>query len=102
MKESDIQRQILDYLRLNGYFAVKISNSGIYRKSTDSWIPSTMRGISDIYFIGHGKQGWIEVKMPKGIVSEFQKEFISNIVSHGGMAFVARSVEDVVKKLSTC
>ncbi|MDF2563898.1 MAG: hypothetical protein K0Q53_293 [Massilibacillus sp.] len=38
---------------------------------------------------------YIEVKAPKGQLSEYQEEFQSDIESHGGMYVVARSVDDV-------
>ena len=46
--------------------------------------------------------GWmcgIEVKNEKGIVSEQQEVHIHNIIKAGGIAFVARSLEEVLEKL---
>jgi|LGOV01.1.fsa_nt_gb predicted DNA-binding antitoxin AbrB/MazE fold protein len=46
--------------------------------------------------------GWmvaIEVKNEKGVVSPQQKVHIRNIIKAGGIAFVARSLEEVLTKL---
>lgn len=84
MKESDIQAQIRDYLRLTGWFVVKIHQSlGSYR------------GIADLYALRDGQHVWIEVKMPKGVQSEHQKRFQRDIEKHGGTYILARGMEDV-------
>lgn len=41
----------------------------------------------------------MEVKKSDGVVSKEQIEFIEEFKSHGGIAFVARGVEDVLKIL---
>ena len=64
LKESEIQAQIRDYLRWNGWFVVKIHQSlGSYR------------GIADLYALRGGQHVWIEVKRPGGRQSEYQKRF---------------------------
>lgn len=41
----------------------------------------------------------IELKAPKGIVSPAQQQFIDSINEAGGLAFVARSLDDVIEGL---
>jgi hypothetical protein len=41
----------------------------------------------------------IEIKSQKGTVSEYQKAFIDRINQAGGLAFVARSLDDVIDGL---
>jgi len=83
--ESDIQRQIKEYLQLNGWFVVKIHQSlGSYK------------GIADLYALKDGRHVWIEVKMPKGRLSEHQKQFRQDVINHGGIYLVARSIDDVM------
>lgn len=84
LKESDIQRQIKEYLQWQGWFVVKIHQSlGSYK------------GIADLYALRAGRSVWIEVKTPDGYQSQDQKDFERDIKTRGGEYFVARSVEDV-------
>lgn len=46
-----------------------------------------------------GRAFWIEVKTPAGRLSDHQVRFIKNIQDAGGIAFVARSVDDVIREL---
>ena len=84
LKESEIQAQIRDYLRWNGWFVVKIHQSlGSYR------------GIADLYALRDGQHVWIEVKTDRGVQSEYQKKFQRDIEKHGGTYILARGIEDV-------
>lgn len=84
-KESEIQRAIMQYLRMCGWFVVKIHQSmGSYK------------GIADLYALKYGSAVWIEVKTPTGKQSEHQKAFETDIVSHGGRYVVASRIEDVI------
>ena len=56
-------------------------------------------GVPDIIGCFKGRLIGIEIKSEKGVVSEYQKEFIENINRAGGLAFVARSLEDVIEGL---
>lgn len=83
-KESDIQRQIKDYLQLKGWFCVKIHQSlGSYK------------GIADLYAIKDGRHIWVEVKTPMGKVSPYQEQFRRDVEAHGGKYVVARGIEDL-------
>ena len=96
MLEQHIQKQILDYLRYRGIPCYKHQNAGI-RKPDGSYIPTHTRGVSDI--IGcmpkTGRFLAIEVKRPGGKATPEQQHFIDTINQAGGLAFVARSVEEV-------
>ena len=96
IKEKDIQKAILDYLRWHKVFCWKAGSVGIYKKATDSYIPVGMKGVSDILgILPKGRFLAIEVKGPKGVLTEAQKKFIDAIKERSGVAFVARSVKDV-------
>lgn len=85
MKESEIQRGIIEYLRYTGWFVFKIHQSlGSYK------------GIADLYAIKNGRGHWIEVKTEKGRLSENQKAFKTDIETHGGSFLIARSIDDVL------
>jgi Holliday junction resolvase len=61
--------------------------------------PMSTPGVPDIIGCFKGRLIGIEIKSEKGVVSESQKEFIENINRAGGLAFVARSLEDVIEGL---
>ncbi len=87
-RESDITKQIRDYLKIRQVFHWKqIQGLG------------SAKGVSDILGIYKGKPLAIEVKTSKGKLSENQIYFLQNFKREGGIAFVARSVEDVEKNL---
>ncbi len=84
MKESDIQKQIKEYLQYCGWFVVKIHQSlGSYR------------GIADLYALRDGQHVWIEVKTSRGKQSDWQIRFQQDIEKHGGTYILARGIEDV-------
>lgn len=56
-------------------------------------------GVPDILGIYQGKMLGIEVKTKNGKPSDHQKRFIDMINREGGLAFVARSVDDVIDGL---
>ena len=99
MKESEIQKSILDLLRLKRCLVFKHRNVGIFKQSTGTYIPLAFgeKGISDI--IGCTPSGRflaIEVKKPGGRVSPEQQEFINNVNRLGGIAILAFSLDDVI------
>lgn len=56
-------------------------------------------GVSDILGIYKGRFLAIEVKTERGKLSPAQERFIQNINDNGGIAFVARSIDDVENNL---
>lgn len=76
MKESDVQRQILDYLKLKGIFH------------------------PDIICVINGQYVGIEVKAAKGKQSEHQKDFQQTLEAAGGKYILAYSLEDVLERIS--
>lgn len=102
--EREIQKVILDYLQLKGINAWR-TNSGIQFSTYKdrSYITRLApRGTPDIIgFLNNGKFLGIEIKKPGGIVSDDQNIFIDKINKAGGLAFVAFSLDDVIKKLPT-
>jgi len=84
VSETDIRRQIQDYLRLTGWFVYyNLQGLGSYP------------GLSDLVAVKGGKVVHIEVKRPGGHQSENQKRFQANLEAAGGAYVVAKSVEDV-------
>lgn len=82
--EAEIQKQIIEYLQLTGWFVFKIHQSlGSYK------------GIADLYACKNSKSVWIEVKTPRGTQSDYQKQFESDLSAQKISYMVARDVYDV-------
>jgi len=88
MKESEIQKKILDYLKLQGAYAVKV-------------IQASKAGVPDIICCYKGKFIAIEVKTPKTKynTSELQKLNIEWINQAKGIVIVAWDLEQVKRLL---
>lgn len=97
MKEQQLQKIILDYLRLKRYVAIKFNSSGIYNKKTGKYIPQPQRGISDILACSpKGEFLAIEVKVNHNKSSEEQILFIESIRKNSGKAIIAYSLDDII------
>jgi hypothetical protein len=84
MKESDIRKQIQDYLRWNGWYVYyNLQGLGSYP------------GLSDLVAIRDGRVVHLEIKQPSGRQSEKQMAFQQHIEAAGGEYMVARSIEDI-------
>ena len=98
--EKAIEKHILAFLRAKGIFAWKNQSQGtydakkgVYRRPMN---PFMIKGVSDILgILPDGKFLAIEVKSARGKPSDDQRDFIERILRDNGVAFVARSVEEV-------
>lgn len=86
--ERDITKAIRFYLAMQGIWHWKVWQ-GLGSKP----------GIADIIGIFQGKPLAIEIKTERGKLSESQAKFLARFRLEGGIAFVARSVEDVINAL---
>lgn len=68
----------------------------IFRKPS---LKYSIKGVSDILGIWKGRPLAIEVKSKTGRPSPDQIEFINKFKDKGGIAFIARSIEDCEKAL---
>lgn len=99
MIETDIQRAILEFLQYKGIFCWR-NNSGALQDKNGRLVRFGKVGSSDIMgILPDGKFLAIEVKGPKGKLSDHQKEFLDGISKNNGVAIVARSVEEVEQDL---
>lgn len=113
MAESEIMKQILVELPKHGIIASRNNLGTAYAGETifngRDVLIKNFRAVkygvfnpsgSDILGImPSGKLLAIEVKTPSGRVSEGQQDFINMVNSHGGVAFVARSVQEAVDNI---
>jgi Holliday junction resolvase len=86
--ESQIERDIVQYLRLRGYMVLR--THGPRNRPTEDGIP-------DLLAYGEWKTlpVWIEVKTPEGRISEVQAEMHAALTERGARVIVARSIQDV-------
>lgn len=101
--ESVLKRSILEYLHLKGHFVWNNPSTGTYDPRTRSFRAKrgifNIPGVSDILGITKdGRPLAVEVKTKTGKVSDHQKNFIERFTEKGGLAFVARSIEDCEAK----
>jgi Holliday junction resolvase len=82
MKESEIQYKIINFLKKEGWFVVKI-------------IRANITGISDIICFKNGVSVFVEVKNEIGKQSEVQKYVQKQIEQQGFKYILARSIEDI-------
>lgn len=103
MKESELQKSILEWLDVN-------KNIGYFWRTNPTGIGNGFRviqrgagrikGVSDIIgVLKNGKLCAIEVKIKGGTISPEQVAFMKNVNSRGGLAFIARSLDDVINVL---
>lgn len=101
--EKRIEYEILSFLRSIGIWCWKNDRQGTYdpvrkvfRKNNN---PYKIKGVSDILGVIQGRMLAIEVKAPKGVIRPEQRVFIARINEEGGIAFVARSLEQAASQL---
>lgn len=88
LTETDIKRQVKDYLSLKGYFHFPILQGlGAYK------------GIPDRIAVKDGRVLFLEIKRAGGKQSIKQIEFEQNIKYQKGEYYLVRCVEDLIKIL---
>ena len=97
MRESAIQKAILELLAYRGIYARRIMALGVPDPArAGGFRTSPMVGVADIIgVLPGGRFLAIEVKVPGGRATPKQLEFLERVNEKGGLAFVARSTRDV-------
>lgn len=99
ISEKCIENSILSYLKLCGVLCWKNDSVGIYDPTRNVYRKRRsihhLVGVSDILGIYKGRFLAIEVKSENGRLTPGQKRFIDSVNANGGIAFVAKCVEDV-------
>ncbi len=96
MKESDIQKAIIQYLTIKKIFHYR-QNSGAFKTEKGFMRAASVNGLPDIVVIKDGIYIGLEVKTPKGKQQESQKHIQNEITKAGGLYFVVKSLDDVRK-----
>lgn len=83
--ESLILDQAREYLRLKGWFVLRVQQGFGCEK-----------GVSDLYCLRDGRSVWVEVKTATGRLSNWQLIFQAHIEDGGGEYRLVRSLEDAM------
>lgn len=103
LSEREIQNSILSYLKLKGIFCWPVNSVGLFdptKKIFRTPGKHFLKGVSDILgCLKGGRILAIEVKTKQGRPTPEQLAFIDLVNQMGGIAFIARSIDDVEVKL---
>ena len=94
MRESTIQKGIIDYLKTKGILHWR-ANVGRFRTDTGRYIRTGIPGLADIMSVHDGTCYALEVKTPTGRQSQNQKKFQAEFEAAGGIYKIVRSIQDV-------
>lgn len=83
MTEQRIQKKITDQLTNDGWFVINLMKTSI-------------NGIPDLMALKNGKTKFIEVKKPRGIISEIQKYRIKQLRKQGFEAVVMDGIDSII------
>jgi hypothetical protein len=99
--ESAVLRAVLEVLRLHrGVAWCARMNSGRFQVE-GRWVQASFKGCADILGqLTDGRLLAIECKSDKGKTTDEQAAFLRHVRDNHGIAFVARSVDDVMVNLS--
>ena len=101
MKETDLQKQCLHYLNLQGkIFAWRNNTTGVWdaKKGIYRRNPGQLKGVSDILGVTDtGRMVAFEVKLRSGKIRPEQDHFINKVNAMGGLAVVIYSLEELVE-----
>lgn len=102
MKETDLQKQIVQWINLSGGYAWRM-NVGSFplmgKNGKQRWFRAGVKGMADILGVWEGRMLACEVKVGRNKPTPQQKDFLEEIHNRGGIAFVAYSLDDTINEL---
>lgn len=105
--ESDILRDICEYLTLERFFFWRSNNIPVFGKNnagkmTFRSMPKFSRkGVADILLLSNGRFIAIEVKRPGAQLRPDQKIFWGDVIANGGIYLIAYSLDDIKAELKS-
>lgn len=97
LSENDVERACVDLLRLHGYYVVRLQ-SGLFKTPDGRWIRVGETGLPD--YVCVRSDFFLEVKRPKGKLSDAQREKIFELEACGFHVATIDSVERLEAWLS--
>ena len=79
-----IKNAVKEYLQWSKWYVMEIQNG-----------PFGTHGVSDLIAIRNGRTVFIEIKSPKGKLSNHQLKFGEEIGAHGGKYVIVNKIEDL-------
>ena len=102
MKEIEIQKTIMDWLKLEGYYFWRMPVGGVRQQMNGKMIfkKSPVKGFPDIMGVFRtGRLFGIEVKSAKGKLSDSQEKIMKDLIGNNVLYIVARDLETVREEL---
>ena len=111
MTEADIQAQVVEYCRLYerrcNFLFFSVPNEGAGNRNQRAGMIRTMKlkrmglrsGVADLIFVKFGKAYFLEMKAPKGVVSDSQRDFQQDAWRVDAFYSVAHSFDEAVNTL---
>ena len=96
MRESEIQKRIMDYLKDKDYFVWKNHMEGVRAKSGGGRGRNPNAGIPDLMAMKDGELLFFEVKGARGRLSPAQKDWHDEAKRNGFIVHVVYSLDDVI------
>lgn len=90
LTHAQLKKQIMDFLRWHKWLVIPIAQGAFSHK-----------GIFDLYILRRGFSAWVELKVGKDKLSNYQVKFQRDIFFDGGKAWVIRSLEELEATLKT-
>ena len=107
LSENEVQLSILEFLRFKKIPGIRVNNHAVYDEKNQRFrkkhIFETWKGspLDLMVFLPDGRNCWIEIKKNDRLkASKNQQQFIDNVNSNGGIAFVAFSIKCIEENLS--
>ena len=98
--EQEIQKSILDWLRMNGVFCWKQFGGGYFDQRRQRYIPTGVRGVPDILgILPGGVFLGCEVKRPGQKPTDDQLAFLRAITDAGGIGTWVTGIEELERDL---
>lgn len=98
MKESEIQKQIQEYLKefeKYGVLCFRMHTQGIRQKR--GYVCNPNKGMSDLLVCVAGQAFWIEVKTKEGKQSKEQKDFESKVLDNFMGYFIVDDLDSFIR-----
>lgn len=100
MSESEIQKLILQWLKMKSIFHYRSNNIGVptgkIRGGKQVFRPSPVKGLPDICCVYYGQAIYLEVKRPGANTTRNQLDFQHNARKAGAISEIVYSLDDVI------